>query len=195
MIPRTKFGDCSNPECGKKETECVKVGKELFCINCRNKQKINKQLSKGQVRSIASKIYKLQDRQEAERSYLIHDLDDIVSKYIRIRESDKYGYVSCYTCGLNDSWTKMDCGHYISRKFMGLRWDVRNLKPQCKKCNQFMDGNISIYESNLELETPGITNQLKEESRDIVKYSKEDLKHMIINFREKLKLAKSRFNL
>ncbi len=194
MIPRTKFGDCSNPDCEKTNTECIKVGKELFCINCRNKQKAKKQLNKSQVRSIANKLYKIQDRQEAERSYLIHDLDDVVSKYIRIRESDKNGYVSCYTCGVIDLWNNMDCGHYISRKFIGLRWDERNLRPQCKKCNQFLDGNINIYESNLELESPGVTDQLKEESRDISKVSKDELKHMIINFREKLKLAKSRFN-
>ncbi len=37
-------------------------------------------------------------------------------------------------------------------------------------------------------------DQLKEESRDISKVSKDELKHMIINFREKLKLAKNRFN-
>lgn len=194
MIPKTKFGDCSNIECGKTNTECIKVGKELFCINCRNKQKVNKQLNKSQVRSIANKLYKIQDRQEAERSYLIHDLDDLISKYIRIRESDKDGYVSCYTCGIKDLWSKIDCGHYISRKFMVLRWDERNLRPQCKKCNQFLDGNIKIYEINLELESPGITNQLKEESRDVIKFTKDDLKHMIINYREKLKIVKTRFN-
>jgi hypothetical protein len=195
MIPRTKFGDCSNTECGKKETECIKVGKDLFCINCRNKQKVNKQLSKSQTRAISNKLYKLQDRQEAERAYLIQDLDDVFSKYIRIREADSNGIVVCYTCDKKDHWKKLQCSHYISRKSMGLRWDIRNARPACVTCNEFLQGNIEEYTKRLELECPGITNQLKEESRDIAKFSKEDLKHMVINFREKLKLAQSRFNL
>jgi len=192
LIPRFKIGDCSENSCGKKNTECVKVGRNLFCLNCRNKQKIKKQLDKSSLRRIATKLYKEQDNLNAERAYVISDLDDIVSKYVRIKEADSIGIVQCYTCTKKDHWTKMDCGHYISRKFHNLRWDTRNLRPQCKKCNQFLSGNIEIYEANLNIEMPGITEELKIESRQNVKYTREELKSMLISFRDKLKIAKTR---
>lgn len=194
LIPRFRTGDCSDSSCGKKNTKCVKVGKNLFCFNCRNKQKKQKQLDKASVRKIATKLYKEQDNLNAERAYLIVDLDDVVSKYVRIKEANSQGIVECYTCSKKDHWTKMDCGHYISRKNYITRWDIRNLRPQCKKCNQLLSGNIAIYEFNLNTETPGITEDLKLESRQLIKYTRQELKSMLIDYREKLKIAKTRLN-
>ena len=194
MIPRTKFGDCS--ECFIKDTECVKVGKNLYCLNCRNKQKRNVQLDKAKKSTLSRNLYKVQKEKAspelAEKTYLIQDLDQIVSRIVRQIESDKHGNVTCYTCGYYGEWKKFDCGHYISRHIMALRWDLRNLKPQCKKCNQILYGNLESFTKALEIETPGITNILFEESRNIKKWSKEELKELIIIMRSKLKIIESR---
>lgn len=186
-IPKSKIGDCSNPGCNNINTACVKVGKELFCIKCRNHQKTTKTISKQNVRKKTNKA------EESTRIYLIHELDDVVSKYIRKREADKNGNVHCFTCNWVGHWKQADCGHFISRKIYQLRWDVRNLKPQCKMCNQFLDGNIEIYSINLDREMPDLSNILKEESRSISKMTQQDMKELLIDFRYKLKMVESKY--
>jgi len=53
-IPRNKIGDCS--QCDAKNTDCVKRGKELFCLSCaRNnkaKQQLTKSIERQKVRSL-----------------------------------------------------------------------------------------------------------------------------------------------
>jgi hypothetical protein len=193
MIPRTKFGDCS--KCGAENTECIKKGKSLFCIKCRNIDKVNDSLDKTKRRTIARNLYKLQKSKgfDSERQNLIQDLDVAVSKYVRIREADKEGITKCFTCFRTGHWKTFDCGHFIPRGNMFLRWDLRNLKQQCEKCNRYDEGNLDIFAENLEEETPGIVDILTEESKMPHKWSRDELKEMLISIRSKLKLAELKF--
>ena len=45
MLPKCKVGDCS--QCELINTNCVKVGKELFCLSCHRKNKTNSQMVKS----------------------------------------------------------------------------------------------------------------------------------------------------
>ena len=197
MIPKTKHGDCSNPECNAKDTSVIKVGRNLFCVKCRNKQKALSQLTKTQKSTISRKLHKVQKQtlslEEEERMNLVFDLDAVVSKYIRAREASPSGINTCFTCGAISDWKSLDCGHYINRAYSKLRWDIRNLKPQCKKCNRIKYGNIEEYKDRLEEETPGITDTLFEESREQHKWSRQELKEMLIDYRKKLKIVMSKF--
>lgn len=78
------------------------------------------------------------------RNGLIQKLDKIYSRYIR-ESSSAGGSAPCITCDRIFDINNMDCGHYISRRFLSLRWDERNTKPQCVKCNRFEQGNIDVY--------------------------------------------------
>lgn len=197
MIPRTKFGDCSNEDCGAKNTDCIKVGRNLFCVKCRRKQKTQAQLSKQDKTTLSRKLHKDQNKSgnyfNAERANLIQDLDAAFSKYVRQKEATKNGYIECFTCGIISLWKNMDCGHFVPRANMGLRWDLRNLRPQCKTCNQHKYGEVKIFEKKLELETPGITKTLLEEARFPHKWSKEELKEMLIDIRHKQKIVDLKF--
>lgn len=190
MIPKTKFGDCSNENCDAKNTECIKVGKYLFCLKCRNKAK--QTLSKSATKKVASKLYKQQKENgssiDAERSFLIQDLDVITSKYVRLKDANNEGIVSCFTCDWRGSWKDLDCGHYIVRSKMLLRWDLRNLRPQCKTCNQLNYGEVEKFAINLEKENPGIVEALLEQSRITCKWSRSELKELLLYMRGKLKL-------
>lgn len=44
MIPKCKIGNCS--QCELTNTNCVKVGKQLFCLKCHRNNKSKKQISK-----------------------------------------------------------------------------------------------------------------------------------------------------
>ena len=72
IIPRSKFGDCS--ECGAKNTNVVKVKKDLFCLECntnaKRKQYVSRAENKVKVSShqpnllgLESIIYKMSDNE------------------------------------------------------------------------------------------------------------------------------------
>ena len=69
IIPRSKFGDCS--ECGVKNTNVVKVKKDLFCFDCNNNAKRKQYTERATVRNsrTENKI------SESDRTSLINDLD------------------------------------------------------------------------------------------------------------------------
>jgi hypothetical protein len=190
IIPKSKFGDCI--ECGLKNTDCVKVGKNLYCISCRTIAKKKNQLKKAQLNTKVRSLIKPQ-AEVAERQYLIQDLDNVFSKYIRISHSDKNGFCTCFTCNKIFHWTKVDCGHYIKRSDTLLRWDKNNAKPQCKECNQFLHGNIDVYTERLNEENPGVADMLREQSRDINKFSRQDLKELFVDLSNKLRLVELKF--
>lgn len=190
IIPRSKFGDCS--ECGTKETNVIKYGKFLYCIDCRNEMKRKQQIERSnqnlQKRSIGNNKESFIDRQS-----LFNDLDFVFSRYIRIKESNPDGISQCYTCDKKEHWTKLQCGHYIKRGETLLRWDSRNARSQCNECNCIKNGNIEEYTNRLNEEQPGLPDQLKEESREVNKYTRDELKQLLIDLRSKLKMVEKKF--
>lgn len=71
--------------------------------------------------------------------------DKVFSVWIRLRDSDEMGMCRCFTCGAVKHWTEMQCGHYISRSWMALRYDEKNCHAQCVACNIFKMGNMDEY--------------------------------------------------
>ena len=67
-------------------------------------------------------------------------LDTIFSIYIRLRNADDNGNNQCCTCGKIDSWRKLQCGHFVSRKYLATRFHEANCFPQCLSCNIFRYG-------------------------------------------------------
>lgn len=121
---------------------------------------------------------------------LIDRLDGLVSKWVRHGSISKTGVVSCYTCDDFFLPENMDAGHYITRNCAYLRFDLRNIKPQCRPCNRHKYGMAAEFGKHLELDNPGVTEILLEESRIIHKWSREELRQMIIEYEQKLKKLK-----
>jgi hypothetical protein len=71
---------------------------------------------------------------------LIHSLDRVFSEYIRLRDADGMGYCRCVTCGNRFHWKSGDCGHFVQRDRIAVRWDERNASAQCPRCNRFRSG-------------------------------------------------------
>lgn len=85
----------------------------------------------------------------ANRKKLIEKLDRLTSEYVRRSNADKNGYAYCYTCGAKYFWKDLDCGHYRSRRFIQTRFDLLNLRVQCKLCNRYKNGNLEIFREKL----------------------------------------------
>lgn len=189
LIATSKQGDCDR--CGDKDTPCRKRKKEMLCISCCRIEDTKKQVTKANQRNQVRGLYAKQsdiNGDAASRAALIADLDYIVSRIVRLRAADERGIVKCYCCPKLDHFSMMDASHFISRSNMVSRFDiVYNVKPCCKKCNQFEHGNLEAFAIELEKENPGIVEQLKEKSRDPFKYSIDELKGLLFDLRCKLK--------
>lgn len=80
---------------------------------------------------------------------LTEKLDDIFSRYIRLKYADERGYCRCISCGKPYFWKEIQNGHYMSRRFFSTRWSEDNCRPQCVGCNIFNQGNIQLYRRSL----------------------------------------------
>ena len=115
-------------------------------------------------------------------------LDVIFSKYIRWYYADANGYVECYTCGITKPVKEMQCGHFQSRRHYATRWHTDNCKPQCVKCNMFMQGNIWVYGNKLKAEIGDVKfNELIQLSNSTVKYTQQDYLDMLEYYKKELK--------
>ena len=196
ILPKTKFGNCANPECGAKDTEVVKVGKETYCVFCRQNQKAKVQVEKAnlrnRVRGLRGHQVELGNEQAASRQNLINDLDYVFSRIVRLRAADEHGNCECITCGTKKHFSMIQAGHYQKRGNMALRWDFRNVYPQCSKCNEINSGEIKAFSDKLEQLQAGMPETLANEARIVFKHSLDELKVMLIDFRAKLRLLEAK---
>lgn len=201
-INKTKWGICST--CGGNEQEVVKVKKDLFCLPCRNNQKAQEQVKKSNRRNTTRRIgFKLrnseippiatEDYAQAGRQNLMQDCDYTFSRIVRMMGADKSGIGSCYTCNRLEHWSMQDCGHYQKRGNTQLRWDLRNARPQCKTCNQTNHGNYEEFTARLELEYQGLPEQLREIASTPYKWGRDELKQLLLDLRQKLRIIETKF--
>ncbi len=69
------------------------------------------------------------------------EADRLFSIYIRNKYADKEGNIRCFTCPTIRPIKKMQNGHFVSRRYLGTRYDERNARPQCWYCNSQHMGN------------------------------------------------------
>ncbi len=75
----------------------------------------------------------------------------------------RYGN-TCYTCGKGPlSGSGWQTGHFIARSIGGLllKYDLRNLRPQCYRCNIDLSGNGAVfYRKLVEIEGQAYVDEL-----------------------------------
>ena len=118
------------------------------------------------------------------RKNLIKKLDAVFSKYIRLRDADQEGYCRCATCGEKTHWTKIQAGHFISRKHYATRWDERNVHAQCVACNVFKYGEQYKYSLYL---GENLSKELYNKSLKTAKFTDIEIMEMIEEYNEKSK--------
>ena len=125
------------------------------------------------------------------RKGLVKKLDTIFSIYIRLRKANKQGIVTCYTCGKQDHYKKMQCGHFMSRKHYSTRWEELNCQVQCYSCNVMRYGEQYKYGLELKKEYgEDLPEELLTMSRQIVKFSNDDLQEMINRYKQLVEFKK-----
>lgn len=147
---------------------------------------LDKQKITGKVRGLRA-IQTVDDLQD-----LKIDLDRVVSRYVRLREIDSEEKCECFTCGKKAHYLKQHCGHFIPRVHLETRWLIQNLKVQCFTCNIELRGNLKVYAERLEKEQKGIVEYLQEQARVVSNPSRDELKQLLFDYQQKLKLVESK---
>jgi len=94
-------------------------------------------------------IRKVPKPRKENKTKLIKQADTVFSKYIRTKYQLSNGFVECYTCGKKLAYNQSQCGHFISRSYHSLRFDVNNSRVQCYGCNVAKKGNYLEYTMKL----------------------------------------------
>jgi hypothetical protein len=107
-------------------------------------------------------------------------LDKLFSKFIRLRDADEGGTVSCVTCGKLMHWKDAHAGHFVKRQHRSLRWDERNVHVQCASENVFRGGAQDEYAKFI-IERYGLEvfNDLMAKKYEVKKHSRAELQEMI----------------
>ena len=118
------------------------------------------------------------------RSKLVKKLDTIFSQYIRQKNSiDEIA--TCFTCGKQDHWKKLQNGHFQSRRHYSTRWDEVNCQVQCAGCNVFKYGEQYIFGNKLDQKFgEGTSRRLHIKGKQIVKLSDSDLEDLIKRYKD-----------
>lgn len=155
----------------------------VCCINCAiDYQRLLKKNKEAKESRDKTKVMK--EGLLTHKDYL-KMLQTVFNTYIRIRDKNQ----KCISCDCDMQGRKGDASHFYSvGGNSNLRFNELNTHLSCVPCNQFKHGNLLEYAERLPLRI-GIENfeKLKQDRNVIVKYSIEELKELIIIYKQKLK--------
>ena len=106
------------------------------------------------------------------------------NKYINLRDKGK----DCISC-FKPIKGRINASHYYNaNNHYSLRFDEDNVHSSCITCNQFLSGNLIQYRKGL-IERIGEAKikRLDELSNVTRKFTKEELKELIREYKEKIK--------
>ena len=75
--------------------------------------------------------------EEGSRKWLVAELDRLTSVIVRKRDG------RCVTCG---SVQGLQCSHFYSRRYLSVRFDLRNCNAMCAGCNRRHNRDRRPYE-------------------------------------------------
>lgn len=119
------------------------------------------------------------------RAGLIHKLDRLFSRYIRKKYANHGGWVECVTCGKSMPWEDSQAGHFVKRGHHAVRWDERNVHPQCPQCNLYKNGAQDDYTVYIVREYGEATLRELLELKYVEKrYTMAELRDLVEQYRE-----------
>jgi hypothetical protein len=109
------------------------------------------------------------------------------SRYIRLRDADRDGYVRCYTCGVRLPYQQAHAGHFIGGRHNAILFDERGVHPQCYACNVRMHGNTLAYFDRMRDEYgDAVVRELRALDKTNKQFTAKELTQFIIDTKSKL---------
>ena len=175
----------------KKQTPRCKHCKERFDkINFNQKYCFKDECRKVWIESAKAKQWIKEKAQRKEKLETIQDLmkkaQKVFNEFIRLRDKG----LNCISC--NKPCKKENAGHYFSSGgHKNVSFNPDNVHLQCEHCNTFLHGNLLNYQIGIEKRI-GAKRLIKlhEEAHKEYKPTREELRHLIIFYKDKIKALK-----
>lgn len=113
---------------------------------------------------------------------------ELTSRYVRLSRAGSNGYCACVTCGAVLPWQELQAGHFVPKaRGNAVKYDLRNIAPQCHRCNISLGGNPSAYAVWM-LDTYGeaVVRELEQRAHGITIFRRSDYDRMIADISEKM---------
>ena len=115
----------------------------------------------------------------------INTADTWFSRYIRLRDAQLSNGELINQCATSGKWMlckELECGHFVSRRHKGLRYNAMNAMPQSTYENKWKYGNpLKMAEAIDKKFGEGTSEKLQQMSREV---SKVDEKLMAVYYKE-----------
>jgi hypothetical protein len=127
-------------------------------------------------------------KQETHRS-LVKKLDEVFSMYIRLRDSDEYGFIRCVSCNKKVHWKEANNCHFVDRQHMILRFSEINCHAGCVQCNAWNKGFHIFYYAKFLNRKYGdnAADILMLKGKETYKYTLHELRELITYYKQKVK--------
>ena len=112
----------------------------------------------------------------------------LTSEFVRRSAADKSGNTQCVTCGLVRPWKCLQAGHFIPKaRGLSVYFDLRNLAPQCYRCNINLGGNgPNFYTWMLYVRGQAVIDDLQAKSHQTLKIKPSEYMDMIAAMQQRL---------
>lgn len=140
-----------------------------------------------------SKYFGFKERpsKTTDRQKLVLKVDIAFSEFIKLRDADNQGMITCITCGDRQHYSHAQCGHYMKRGNASTRYDLKNSAGQCSTCNCALDGMQEEHGKAIDrLYGEGTADRLEKQSRQVVHFSEPELQGMLEELRKEIKALK-----
>lgn len=190
----------------RKKKECRGCNELKFlvsrglCSYCKNKQTMDEQSKKPikhRIRSApikrkrkpkSSNKKKKQGLKSKTLTYYKKRLWSIFSKFIRLRDSDENGYITCITCDRPLFWKQSQAGHFIPQhNNPNTIFNEQNVHAQCPQCNIYLHGNQYLYSKKIDsIYGIGTSEEIYLLSKVDKKFTSEEYQELTKEYNEKV---------
>lgn len=124
---------------------------------------------------------------EKSLAVLTKELDEVFSLFIRLRDADENGTVTCFVSGERIYYRDADAAHYFVRQHMGTRWDEMNVHACSVDSNRYDPSHHDKYADKMVIRYSAMDFiLLKERSKSLAKFTRSDLLEMIEKYKVKV---------
>ena len=132
-------------------------------------------------------VKKIKKAKKPTRSKLVQKADSVFSTYIRLRDADKHGFITCPLCWARIPWKKAQNMHFITRACWLYRYDENNCYAWCMRCNVILNWNYIVYTRFMQdkfwIER---VDEMIRESKEVYKLPTYELEEIINTYTNKI---------
>jgi len=130
-------------------------------------------------------------KKEKTLSKLIAELDTVFALYVKLRDCDSSGIVTCFVTGERLWYLDCDAAHFVPRAQMSTRFMEMNVHATSRETNRYDPDHINKYAEKMALKYGHMAvDQLEKDAKSLQKFTRSDLNDMIEEYTFRVKELK-----